>query len=144
MFCPSQIKNYIITAIFLMHLLSGWNLLCRKENTISYWQSMKGAIKYINSLLRFPNKTVNFLSKLFYYSTKISLIFTKIENKNPPTPIFFGNICCPFHDLPVNVSILCVRWYTLSLYSASRLVGIWPFLLHTYTTNINTMCDLEA
>ena len=45
---------------------------------------MKSATKYINSLLRFPNKTMNFLSKLFCYSTKISSIFTKIENKNPP------------------------------------------------------------
>ena len=45
---------------------------------------MKGATKYNNSLLRFPNETVNFLSKLFYYSTKISLISTKIGNKNPP------------------------------------------------------------
>ena len=37
-FCPSQIKNYIITAVgsnFFMHLVTGWHLLCRKEITIS-------------------------------------------------------------------------------------------------------------
>ena len=84
---------------------------------------MKGATKYINSLLRFPNKTVNFLSKLLYYSTTISSISTKIENKISPqklakhkynkqnrniqtkTEILFGNICCPFHNSPLNVKI---------------------------------------
>ena len=35
--------------------------------------------KYISSELRFPNKTVHLLSKLFYYSIKISSISTKIE-----------------------------------------------------------------
>ena len=38
MFCPSQIKNYIITRLvsnfFFMHLVTGWHLLCRKEFTI--------------------------------------------------------------------------------------------------------------
>ena len=45
---------------------------------------MKGATKHINSTLRFINITVNLLSKLFYYSPKISSISTIIENKNPP------------------------------------------------------------
>ena len=35
--------------------------------------------KYISSKLRFPNKTVYLLSKLFRNSTKISSISTKIE-----------------------------------------------------------------
>ena len=38
MFCPSQIKNYIITGLvsnFFMHLVTGWHLLFRKEITIS-------------------------------------------------------------------------------------------------------------
>ena len=37
-FCPSQIKKYIITGLvrnFLMHFVRGWHILCRKENTIS-------------------------------------------------------------------------------------------------------------
>ena len=44
MFCPSQIKNYIITGLlsnFLMHIVRGWNFFCRKENTISL-------VRYIN------------------------------------------------------------------------------------------------
>ena len=38
MFCPSHIKNYIITGLvsnFFMHLVTGWHILCRKEITIS-------------------------------------------------------------------------------------------------------------
>ena len=39
MFCPSQMKNYILTGLvsnFLMHLVTGWHLLCRKEITINW------------------------------------------------------------------------------------------------------------
>ena len=38
LFYPFQIKNYIITGLvsnFLMHHVTGWHLLCRKEITIS-------------------------------------------------------------------------------------------------------------
>ena len=37
MFCPSQIKNYIIVGLvsnFFIHLVTGWHILCRKEITI--------------------------------------------------------------------------------------------------------------
>ena len=46
-FCPCQIKNYIITGLvsnFLMHLVRGWHFLFRKENIITqrtYIESIK-------------------------------------------------------------------------------------------------------
>ena len=47
-FCPSEIKNYIITMLvsnFLMHLVRGWHLLCRKKTPLVFlpeicWQEV--------------------------------------------------------------------------------------------------------
>ena len=67
MFCPSQIKNLhynrVITAIFLMHLVKGWHLPCRKENTINF--------------LDFAIRRPGFFAALLYNISVLTLIIWK-------------------------------------------------------------------
>ena len=74
--CPSQIKIYIITGVvsnFLMHLVIGWHLLCRKENTI--WITIWNTVALNKAAWRIYLKVSYYKIKL----NKFKMYFTFLQ-----------------------------------------------------------------
>ena len=86
LFCPSHIKNYIITGLvsnFFMHLVTGWHLLCRKEITISACLFSGNQTKHCRQYFSGHVFPISFLSLVWFqvYGACLSFIFPSHHTK---------------------------------------------------------------